>query len=238
MKQVVAELAPTGKLRAGINLSNILLVTGRTPSGDPTGVAPDMAAEIGKRLGVPLELVPFKSPGELADAAGANAWDIGLIADEPARAAQITFTPAYVEILATYIVRQNCPLQTAAEVDRKGIKIVVPKRTAYELWLTANIKSAELVRTDGGAAAQELFQGGTGDALAGLKPGLLNDVKKLPGTRVIDGHFTTIQQAIGTGRGNAAGAAFLKDFVAEAKRSGLVASLIDKHGVRGLSVAS
>ena len=167
-----------------------------------------------------------------------NAWDIGLIADEPARAAQIAFTPAYVEILATYIVRANSPLKSAAEVDRKGTTIVVPKRTAYELWLTANIKNSELLKTDGGAAAQELFKSGTGDALAGLKPGLLGDLGKLPSTRLIDGHFTTIQQAIGTGRANAAGAAFLKDFVEDAKRSGLVARLIEKHGVRGLSVAS
>ena len=238
MDKIIAELAPTGTLRAGINLSNFLLVTGRTPSGDPTGVAPDMAGEIAKRLGVPLKLVPFKSPGELADAVNTNTWDIGLIADEPARAAVIAFAPAYVEIEATYIVRGESPLKTIGDVDRSGIRIVVAGRTAYDLWLTANIKNAELLRTEGGSAAFDQFKSGIGDALAGLRPGLLSDVEKIPGTRLIDGRFTTVQQAIGTARANLAGAAFLRDFVEDAKRSGLVANLIDKHKVRGLSVAS
>jgi polar amino acid transport system substrate-binding protein len=238
MDQIVAELAPTGILRAGINLSNFLLVTGRTPSGDPVGVAPDMAAAIAERLGVPLKLVPFKSPGELADAVGTNTWDIGLIADEPARAAVISFAPAYVEIEATYLVQGSSTLKSAAEVDRKGVRIIVAARTAYDLWLTANIKNAELTRTDGGPSALEQFKNGAFDALAGLRPGLLTDVEKIPGARLTEGRFTTVQQAIGTGRANTAGAAFLRDFVEEAKRSGLVASLIAKHKVRGLSVAS
>jgi len=237
-KTVVAELAPTGTLRAGINLSNFLLVTGRTPAGDPVGVAPDMAGEIARRLGVPLKLVPFKSPGELADKVGTDTWDIGLIADEPARAAVIGFTSPYVEIEATYIVRTDSPLKTISDVDQKDVRIVVAARTAYDLWLTANIKHATLVPVEGAAAALEQFKNGDADALAGLKPGLLGDVEKLPGTRLIDGRFTTVQQAIGTARANVAGAAFLRDFVTEAKRSGLVASLIEKHQVRGLSVAS
>jgi polar amino acid transport system substrate-binding protein len=235
---LVAELAPTGTLRAGINLSNFLLVTGRTPSGDPVGVAPDMASEIAKRLGVPLTLVPFKSPGELADAVDTNTWDIGLIADEPARAAVIAFTPPYVEIEATYIVGAGSSLKSLSDIDQKGIRIVVAARTAYDLWLTANIRNATLIHAEGGAAAFEQFKNGAADALAGLKPGLLTDVEKLPGARLIEGRFTTVQQAIGTARANTAGAAFLGDFVTEAKRSGLVASLIEKHKVRGLSVAS
>jgi polar amino acid transport system substrate-binding protein len=114
----------------------------------------------------------------------------------------------------------------------------VAARTAYDLWLTANIKNATLIHAEGGAAAFEQFKNGAADALAGLKPGLLTDVEKLPGARLIEGRFTTVQQAIGTARANTAGAAFLGDFVTEAKRSGLVASLIEKHKVRGLSVAS
>lgn len=238
MDKIVAELAPSGVLRAGINLSNFLLVTGRTPSGDPVGVAPDMAGEIAKRLGVPLKLVPFKSPGELADQVGKNVWDIGLIADEPARAAVIAFAPAYVEIEATYIVRADSNLKSIADVDKPGVKIAVAARTAYDLWLTANIKNAHLIRTDGAGAAFELFKAGDCDALAGLKPGLLGDVEKLPGARLLEGRFTTVQQAIGTARANTAGAAFLRDFVEGAKKSGLVAQLIEKHKVRGLSVAS
>ena len=237
-RKIIAELAPTGRLRAGINLSNFLLVTGKTASGDPLGVAPDMAAEIARRLGVPLTLVPFKSPGELADQVGKDQWDIGLIGDEPARAAVIAFSPAYVEIEATYLVRAASAFRTAAELDKAGVKIVVPARTAYELWLSANIKHATIVKTEGMAAALEQFTSDGGiDALAGLKPGLLGDVEKAPGARLTEGRFTAVQQAIGTAKYNAAGAAWLRAFVAEAKASGLVAGLIEKHKVRGLSVA-
>ncbi len=238
MNDVIAELAPTGALRAGINLSNFLLVTGRSPSGDPTGVAPDMAAEIAKRLGVPLRLVPFKSPGELADAAESNVWDIGLIGAEPKRAEKIAFTNAYVEIEATYLVPAGSALKTIADVDRKGVRIAVSGRSAYDLWLERNIKNAELKRAQGIDASYQLFVDEKLDALAGLKPRLLSDVEKLPGARILDGRFTAVQQAIGTARKNAAAAKFLQTFVEEAKASGLVARLIEKHKVRGLSVAA
>lgn len=237
-KDLISELAPTGTLRAGINLSNFLLVTGKASNGDPQGVAPDMAAAIAARLGVPLKLVPFKSPGELADQSGNNVWDIGLIADEPARAKVMAFSGPYVEIEATYMVHGDSPLRTIADVDKKGVKIVVPARTAYELWLSDNIKNAELVKTQGNEPAAEAFKTRSADALAGLKPGLVKDVAKYPGARLIDGRFTAVQQAIGTGIANKKGVAFLKQFVEEAKRSGLVADLIKKHNVGyGLSVA-
>ncbi len=122
MSQIVAELAPTGVLRAGINMSNFLLVTGKTASGDPQGVSPDMAAEIARRLGVPVAYVPFERPSKLADAAGTNVWDIGLIGAEPQRAEKITFTAAYCEIEATYLVPKGSPISNIAEVDRPGVR--------------------------------------------------------------------------------------------------------------------
>ena len=235
---VISELAPHGMLRAAINMSNFLLVTGRTPSGDPAGVSPDMAAAIAERLGVPVKYVPYPKPGELADAAGTDAWDVGLIGAEPARAEKIAFPPAYVEIEATYLVPPGSPLQSIGEVDRPGIRIAVTARSAYDLWLERNIKQATLVRSDPQNSAMDLFLRDKLDALAGLRPGLLGDVQKLPGARILDGQFTAVQQAIGTPRRNAAGAAFLREFVEEAKCSGLVARLIEKHGVVGrLSVA-
>ena len=235
---VVSELAPHGVLRAAINMSNFLLVTGRTPSGDPAGVSPGMAAAIAEGLGVPVKYVPYPKPGELADAAGSDAWDIGLIGAEPARAEKIAFTAAYVEIEATYLVPAGSSLQSIAEVDRPGIRIAVTARSAYDLWLERNIKQATLVRSDPQNTAMELFTRDKLEALAGLRPGLLGNVQKLPGARILDGQFTAVQQAIGTPRKNAAGAAFLREFVEEAKRSGLVARLIEKHGVVGrLSVA-
>ncbi len=236
-RQIVAELAPTGVLRAGINMSNFLLVTGKTPAGDPQGVAPDMAAEIARRLGVPVAYVQFERPSKLADAAGTNTWDIGLIGAEPARAEKITFTPAYCEIEATYLVQPGSPYQTVADVDRPGSRIAVRRGAAYDLWLTANIKHATVLRSDSADGPLNQFVAEKLDALAALRPQLLADVKKLPGARILPGNFTSVQQAIGTAKPNAAGAAFLREFVAEAKQSGLVARLIEKHHVVGLSVA-
>jgi polar amino acid transport system substrate-binding protein len=236
-QNVVAELAPKGVLRAGINMGNFLLVTGRTTAGDPQGVAPDMAAEIARRLGVPVAYVPFERPSKLADAAGTDAWDIGLIGAEPARAEKITFTPAYCEIEATYLVPPDSPAQSAAEVDRAGARIAVRRGAAYDLWLTANLKHATLLRSDAADGPLNQFIAEKLDAYAALRPQLLDDVKKVAGARILPGNFTTVQQAIGTAKKNAAGAAFLRDFVAAAKSSGLVARLIEKHRVQGLSVA-
>ncbi len=235
--QIVAELAPTGTLRAGINMSNFLLVSDRTPDGGPVGVAPDMARAIADRLGVPVRYVPYPKPGELADAAESDQWDIGLIGAEPARAEKIEFTPAYVEIQSTYLVPAGSPLHAVEEVDRTGIRIAVAARTAYGLWLDRNIKHAELVHADGLDASFDLFQRESLDALAGLRPRLLTDVERIPGARILPGQFAAVQQAVGTLRRNQAGSAFLREFVAEAIDSGLVASLIAKHRVVGLSVA-
>jgi polar amino acid transport system substrate-binding protein len=234
--EIISDLAPKGVLRAGINLSNFLLVTGKTPAGDPEGVAPDMAREVATRLGVPVRYVTFKSPGELADQAGKDVWDIGLIGAEPQRAEMIAFTAAYVEIEATYLVPAGSRLQTIGDVDAPGVRIAVAGRSAYGLWLDRNIRHAELVRADSLGGATEQFIEGKLEALAGLRPGLLADLAKLPGARIIAGKFSAVQQAIGTAKQNTAGAAYLSEFVEEAKASGLVARLIERHKVRGLSV--
>lgn len=234
---LLAQLAPTGVLRAGINLSNFLLVTGRGAQGEPQGVAPDMAAAIAEVLGVDPVLVPFKGPGLLADAAQQHVWDIGLIGAEPARAKFITFSSAYVEIEATYLVREDSPFRNASEVDAPGVRIAVSQRTAYELWLSDNLQHAQLILAEGFDGALQRFNDDQLDALASLRPGLMADVQKLPGTRILDGRFTAIQQAIGTHKGNQAAADFLQDFSQYAISSGLVAALIERHHVQGLSVA-
>src|SRR5262245_795113 len=197
-----------------------------------------MAAEIAKRLGVPVKYVLYKTPGELADAAEVGAWDIGLIGAEPQRAEKITFTAAYVEIEATYLVPAGSPIKTLAEVDKPGVRIAVTGRSAYGLWLDRNIKQATLVKSGTLDSAYDQFVAEKIDVLAGLKPRLLTDVEKLPGARILDGKFMSVQQAIGTGRKNTAAAAYLSAFVEETKASGFVQGLIDKHKVRGLSVAS
>jgi polar amino acid transport system substrate-binding protein len=235
--EILAQLAPTGVLRAGINMSNFLLVTGRSASGDPEGVSPSMARAIADRLGVPVKYVPFPKPGALADAVNTDSWDIGLIGAEPQRAETIAFTAAYAEIEATYMVPAGSPITSIEQVDQPGVRIAVTDRSAYGLWLDRNIHKATLLRTETLDSAFEKFRDEKLEALAGLKPRLLTDQATLPGSRILDGQFTAVQQAVGTSRRNAAAAAWLADFVEEAKASGLVAKFIEQHKVRGLSVA-
>jgi polar amino acid transport system substrate-binding protein len=237
-QQIVAELAPTGVLRAAINMGNFLLVTGKTPSGDPAGVSADMAAAIAARLGVPVKYLPYGRPGEIADDAEKGLWDIGNIGAEPQRAAVINFTAAYCEIEATYLVPAGSPIRGVAEVDQPGKRIAVTARSAYGLWLENNVKKGGLLQFDSADAAVKQFLDDKMDAYAGLRPALIGLAEKLPGSRILDGQFTAVQQAVGTPKKNAAGFAFLREFVEEAKQSGIVASLIERHGVAGrLSVA-
>lgn len=234
LEKIRNELAPTGTLRVGINLGNFLLVTGRTADDEPEGVSPDLGRAIAERLDLPVKYVLFDTPGEVADAATEDAWDIANIGAEPERAKSIAFTTAYVEIESTYLVPAGSAIQSVDEVDAQGKRIAVYGRAAYGLWLSDNIKHAELVKTEGMDASFDLFVEQGLDALAGLRPRLVKDVEKLPGARVLDGQFSAVQQAVGT-RPNCDNAAkFLQEFVDEAKSSGLVASLIEKHGVTGL----
>lgn len=235
--EVKAQLTPTGALRAGINMSNFLLVTGKTPEGDPDGVSPDMAREIARRLGVPCKLIPFKSPGELGDQAGKNVWDIGNIGAEPQRAKTIAFTAAYAEIESTYMVPAGSPIQSIADVDKAGVRIAVTGRSAYGLWLENNIKHATLVRSDTLDSSFDDFVNKKLEVLAGLRPRLLSDVQKVPGARILDGKFSSVQQAVGTDRKNEAAAQWLSTVVEELKASGFVGNLIKKHNAVGLSVA-
>jgi len=237
-QQVIAELAPTGVLRAAINMGNFLLVTGKTPSGDPSGVSPDMAAALAGRLGVPVKFVPYARPGEIADDAAKGLWDIGNIGAEPQRAAVIDFTAAYCEIEATYLVPSGSPIRSVGEVDQPGKRCAVTARSAYGLWLENNYNKGELLQFDTAEEAIKAFTDQKMDAYAGLRPGLIEVAAKLPGSRILDGQFTAVQQAIGTPKKNAAAFPFLREFVEESKRNGLIASLIERHGVVGrLSVA-
>jgi polar amino acid transport system substrate-binding protein len=237
-EEIKARLAPHGVLRAAINMSNFLLVTGRAANGDPEGVSPSMARAIADRLGVPVKFVPFPKPGELADQAENDVWDIGNIGAEPARAEKIAFTAAYAEIEATYMVPPGSKLKTIADVDKPGIRIAVTARAAYDLWLEANIKHATLIRSSSLDGAYEDFAAHHYEALAGLRPRLLTDVQKMPGAVILPGQFSAVQQAVGTPKAyGPAVAKWLHDFVEEAKASGLVAKFIEQYKVTGLSVA-
>jgi polar amino acid transport system substrate-binding protein len=233
-----SELAPTGTLRVALNMSNFLLTATDSATGEPCGLAADLGRELGQRLGVPVTLLPYANPGELADAASDRVWDVGFIGAEPQRAHAIDFTAAYVEIEATYLVPPGSPLQTIAEVDRPGIRIAAPARSAYELYLSRTLQHAQLVREQGAENTFKRFVEDGLDALAGLRPRLVTDQEALPGSRLLDGRFTAVQQAAGTPKGRPEGAKYLRAFIEDIKATGLVARTIEKHHIRGLTVAS
>jgi polar amino acid transport system substrate-binding protein len=231
-----AELTPAGKLRAGINFQNRLLTT-LGPNGEQGGVAVEFAHELARRLGVPIEIIPYKSAGALADSVRTGEWDISVLGDEPQRAKEIAFASPLTEIEATYLVPAGSPLKSVEEVDRAGIRIVSPAKSAFDLYLSRTIRHAQLVQIEGPSAAKEHFVREKLDALAGLRPGLLEIAPTLPGARILDGNFTVVRHTVGTPRGRDAAAAYLRDLVEDVKAAGLVAEWIVKSGVKGLSVA-
>jgi len=234
---VRADLAPTGKLRAGINYGNVILAARDRTTGESSGVAIDLMQDLARRLGVPAEIVAFDSVAAMGDAAPTNAWDIAFLGSDPQREKLMSFTAAYLEIDATYLVPRASPFRTAAEVDRKGVRVAAPARANYELFLTRNLRRAQLVSTQGAEAAFDLLVTGKVDALAGLKQGLLDLLQKLPESRILEGHFMRVQQSIAVPKGRDAGLAYLRRVIEEAKTSGLVARAIERRGARGVSVA-
>ena len=233
---VRAELAPTGKLRVGINFGNAQLTDPATRnSPEPRGIALDLARELGRRLAVPVEIVGFDSGGKTA--AGVGAWDVAFPAIEPDRAAEIHFTAGYLEIESSYLVPAGSTLRSIADVDREGIRIAVSAKGGVDLFLSRHLKRAQLVRVSGADAAFALFVKDKLEAYAGLKPNLVTYADKLPGSRVVEGRYTMVQQGVGTPKGRENGARYLREFVEDVKASGLVAQLIEKNGMRGLTVA-
>jgi polar amino acid transport system substrate-binding protein len=235
---VVSALAPTGTLRVGINLGNFLLTATDPKSGEYKGVAVDLGRDLAQRLGVPIDITGFPSPGALAEAAKSGVWDVGFLGVEPQRANEIDFTAAYVEIEATYLVPPGSPIKSVDDVDREGVRIAVSGNSAYDLYLTRKLKHAKLVRVTGADAVFKQFVDDRFEALAGLRPRLTKDHARLPGSRILDGRFTAVQQGVGTPKGRgAAGVNYLREFVEDVKASGLVAQLIKKNNVHGLTVA-
>lgn len=229
-----AELAPNGRLRAALNYSNTLLVSTRSP--EHAGVAPDLARELARRAGATVEFIGYANAGLVADAAANNAWDVAFIGAEPQRAGAISFSPAYVEIEATYLVQPSSSLRRIDEVDRDGIHIVTASRAAYTLFLQRTLRHAALVEAESLPAAFDLFVEKKFEVLAGLKPNLMADAKRVPGARLLEGRFTAVQQAIGVPRKREAAAAYLAAFAKEIVVSGLLRDLIARHHADGLSI--
>jgi polar amino acid transport system substrate-binding protein len=233
---VLSDLAPTGKLRVGINYGNPVLATRDPASGDLRGVAVDLGRELGRRVGVPVELVAFESAGKMFEAVKAGAWDVAFLAVDPGRADQIEFTAPYIEIEGAYLVPAGSSLHSIADVDREGVRIGISSKSAYDLFLSRSLRRAQLVPAPDPNAAFELILAGRVDVVAGVRQHLVANVEKLPGSRVLDGRFMAIQQALGIPKGRDAGAKYLREFIEDVKDSGLVARAIDKAGVRGVSV--
>ena len=234
---VRADLAPGGKLRAGINYGNFILASKDSATGESRGVAVDLMREIARRLAVPTEIVAYDKVGVMVDEARTGAWDIAFLGSEPAREREISFTAAYLEIEATYLVPSASLLSHASEVDRDGITVTAAARANYELFLSRTLKHAKLISASDGGAAFDLLVGGQVHALAGLTEGLIGLAGKLPGSRILDGRFMGVQQSIGVPKGRDAGLQFLRAVVEDAKSSGLVARAIERTGARGVSVA-
>lgn len=230
-----SELAPTGKLRVGINYGNPVLAT-RDPSGELHGVAVDLARELARRVGVAVELVGYESAGKMFEAVKAGSWDAAFLAVDPGRAGEISFTAPYIEIEGTYLVPAGSPLRAIADVDRDGVRIAVSAKSAYDLFLSRTVKKAQLVRAPDPNASFELLVAGKADVVAGVRQPLVTNADKLPGSRVLDGRFMAIGQALGIPRGRAAGAKYLQEFIEDVKASGFVARAIERAGVRGVSV--
>lgn len=231
------DLAPIGKLRAGINYGNFILAQKDPATGESRGVAVDLAGDLGRRLGVPVEIVAFDSVAALGDAAPTGAWDIAFLGSDPVREKIMSFTAAYLELDATYLVPGTSAIGNAAEVDRAGLCVAAPARANYELYLQRNLKNAKLLSVQGNDAAFGLLAAGKADALAGLTQGLIQMSANLPGSRIVEGRFMAVQQSIAVPKGRDAGLAYLRSVVEDAKASGLVARAIEKTGARGVAVA-
>ncbi len=233
----VAQLAPNGTLRAAINYGNPLLAT-RDANGEARGVSVDMARELARRLGVPLELVIYTAAGKVVEGIAVGAWDVGFFAIDPVRAADTDFTAAYLLIEGAYLVPEGSPIRRNEDVDRAGVRVAAAKGSAYDLYLTRALKQARLVHAPTSQAVTDMMLGRGLEVAAGVRQQMQADARRLPGLRLLDGRFMEIRQAMALPKGRAAGAAYLRDFVEEMKASGFIAEALRRHGVDGAVVAN
>lgn len=232
----VAELAPTGKLRAAINFGNPVLAS-RDANGEPRGVSVDLAREAGRRLQVPVELVLFNSAGAVVEAVKAGTVDLAFVAIDPVRAADMEYTAPYVIIEGGYLVRNESPIVRNEDVDRTGHRVAVGRGSAYDLFLTRELKAATLVRAPTSPAVTDLFLAQNLEVAAGVKQQLEADAKRVGGVRLLPGRFMVIEQAMGVPKGRTAAQAWLSAFVEEMKSTGFVEAALKRHKIEGATVA-
>jgi polar amino acid transport system substrate-binding protein len=233
----VSDLAPTGKLRAAINFGNPVLAAKDPSTGEARGVSVDLARELARRLGVPLEIVPYTAAGRVVEGLKSGAWDVAYLAIDPARAVDILYSAPYVVIEGAYLVPEGSPIRRNEDVDREGVRVAVGKGSAYDLFLSRELRKATIVHAPTSQAVTDLFVAQKLDVAAGVKQQLEADAKRIPGLRLLEGRFMVINQAMGTPKGREAGAKYLGEFVEDMKASGFVARALARHGIEGAVVA-
>jgi len=237
-EQIVARFAPTGTLRAAINLGNPILAGSDPSTGAPRGVSVDLARGLGERLGVAVELAAFDTASKSVEAVARERADIGFFAVDPLRGADIAFTAPYVLIEGCYLVRESSPLRSNDEVDRAGQVVVVGAGSAYDLHLSRALQQATIVRAATSQAVVDTFLAQGADVAAGVRQQLEADAARSGGLRLLGERFMVIRQAMGLAKTRGPEAAeFLERFVEDMKASGFVATALARHGIRGASVA-
>lgn len=234
---VISQIAPTGRLRAAINFGNPVLAFPDPQTGAPSGISVDLAKLLAERLGLELEMVVFDAAGKVFAALGNGAWDVAFLAIDPVRAAEIAFTPPYVIIEGTYLVKADSPFQSVQDLDKPGVRIAVGKGAAYDLFLTRTLEHASLDRAETSAGAVDLFLDANLEAAAGVRQPLEAVAKTSDELRVVSGRFTEIRQAMGVPAGREAAAMYLTSFIEEMKASGFVAAALTRHGREDAAVA-
>lgn len=235
---LVAAFAPTGRLRASINLGNPILANRQPLTGLPVGVSIDLAQAFASHLGIELELAVFDTAGKSVDAVRTERADIGFFAIDPLRGAEISFTAAYVLIEGAYLVREGSPITHNEEVDKDGCRVTVGAGSAYDLYLSRELKHAQIVRAASSPAVVDTFVAQGLEVAAGVKQQLQADSTRIAGLRLLPGRFMVIEQAMGTPKSRGLAAAeFLSQFVEDMKSAGFVAQALERHGIQGATVA-
>ena len=233
----ITQFTPTGKLRAAINFGNPILANKDAATGQPVGVSIDLATELARRLGMPLEIITFNAAGKVVEAVKAGTVDIAFVAIDPVRGADMHYSAAYVIIEGAYMVKNDSPIRSNSEVDRAGQRISVGLGSAYDLYLTREIKNASLVRAATSAQVTDQMLAQNLEVAAGVKQQLQMDARRVAGLRLIDGRFMVINQAMGMPRGRDAAHAYLKTYVEEMKATGYIATALVRHKIEGAAVA-
>ena len=236
----LSSFAPTATLRVGINLGNPILANEEPNTKRLYGVTIDIANEIGKRISLPVQLMPFKTAGATVDAVKTGKIDLVFVAIDPVRGADISYTPAYIQIEGAYMVKADSTINNNEEVDAVGNEIVVGKGSAYDLYLSREIKNATLLRAASSQAVVDDFMSGQGNVAAGVKQQLESDAKRYEGLRMLPGRFMVINQAIGIPKARTHyedTTAYLSNVIAELKQSGFIADAMNRHNIQGAKVA-